>query len=101
MHPEAGHLCLKRMAGDDFPGVDTVFGGPSVEGLASTVALATRKASLLRSFLRPLTNAAAAADDGDKSGKLFSIYDISDVLRGLCFRRFTAPPGVLDAPLHV
>ncbi|CAM9695850.1 unnamed protein product, partial [Hapterophycus canaliculatus] len=43
MHPEAGHLCLKRMPGDDFAGVDTVFGGPSVEGLASTVALATRK----------------------------------------------------------
>ncbi|CAM9739938.1 unnamed protein product [Ectocarpus sp. 12 AP-2014] len=45
MHPEAGHLCLKRMPGDDFPGVDSVFGGASVEGLASTVALAARKAS--------------------------------------------------------
>ncbi|CAN0457825.1 unnamed protein product, partial [Ectocarpus sp. 12 AP-2014] len=43
MHPEAGHLCLKRMPGDDFPGVDSVFGGASVEGLASTVALAARK----------------------------------------------------------
>lgn len=45
MHPEAGHLCLKRMPGDDFAGVDNTFGGASVEGLASTVALAARKAS--------------------------------------------------------
>ena len=45
MHPEAGHLCLKRMPGDDFAGVDATFGGASVEGLASTVALAARKAS--------------------------------------------------------
>eukprot|EP00903_Cladosiphon_okamuranus_P013672 g12733.t1 len=43
MHPEAGHLCLKRMPGDDFAGVDATFGGASVEGLASTVALAARK----------------------------------------------------------
>lgn len=46
MHPEAGHLCLKRMPGDDFAGVDAIFGGASVEGLASTVALAARKVSL-------------------------------------------------------
>lgn len=45
MHPEAGHLCLKRMPGDDFSGVDAVFGGASVEGLASTPALAARKVS--------------------------------------------------------
>lgn len=43
LHPEAGHLCLKRMPGDDFPGVDATFDGASIEGLASTVALAARK----------------------------------------------------------
>lgn len=43
LHPEAGHLCLKRMAGDSFAGVDATFGGASVEGLSSTVALAARK----------------------------------------------------------
>ena len=43
LHPEAGHLCLKRMAGDTFPGVDAVFEGASVEGLSSTPALAARK----------------------------------------------------------
>lgn len=51
MHPEAGHLCLKRMPGDDFAGVDTTFGGASVEGLASTVALAARKASRTKTGL--------------------------------------------------
>lgn len=45
LHPEAGHLCLKRMVGDDFAGVDDLFGGPSIEGLASTVAIAARKVS--------------------------------------------------------
>lgn len=49
MHPEAGHLCLKRMPGDDFAGVDERFGGASVEGLSSTVALAARKASQKKS----------------------------------------------------
>lgn len=43
MHPEAGHLCLKRLEGDAFAGVDTRFGGASVEGLSSTPALAARK----------------------------------------------------------
>lgn len=45
MHPEAGHLCLKRLPGDDFPGVDETFGGASVEGLVATPALAKRKVS--------------------------------------------------------
>lgn len=45
LHPEAGHLCLKRMPGDDFGGVDELFDGASVEGLASTVAIAARKVS--------------------------------------------------------
>lgn len=44
LHPEAGHLCLKRLEGDSFPGVDATFGGASVEGLCSTPALAGRKA---------------------------------------------------------
>lgn len=44
LHPEAGHLCLKRMPGDAFEGVDALFGGASVEGLSSTPALAARKA---------------------------------------------------------
>ena len=43
MHPEAGHLCLKRLAGDNFIGVDPLFGGESVEGLVATPALAKRK----------------------------------------------------------
>lgn len=43
LHPEAGHLCLKRMEGDDFAGVDSAFGGASVEGLSCTIALAARK----------------------------------------------------------
>lgn len=43
LHPEAGHLCLKRLEGDSFPGVDATFGGASVEGLCSTPALAGRK----------------------------------------------------------
>eukprot|EP00611_Tribonema_gayanum_P000883 TRINITY_DN1067_c0_g1_i1.p1 TRINITY_DN1067_c0_g1~~TRINITY_DN1067_c0_g1_i1.p1 ORF type:complete len:361 (+),score=95.60 TRINITY_DN1067_c0_g1_i1:69-1085(+) len=42
LHPEAGHLCLQRMAGDDFAGVDELFGA-SVEGLAATPGLAARK----------------------------------------------------------
>lgn len=43
LHPEAGHICLKRLEGDTFPGVDALFGGASVEGLSSTPALAARK----------------------------------------------------------
>lgn len=46
LHPEAGHLCLKRMEGDEYPGMDTLFGGPSVEGLSSTPALAGRGVSM-------------------------------------------------------
>lgn len=48
LHPEAGHICLKRMPGDEFPGVDATFGGASVEGLSSTIALAARKARLAK-----------------------------------------------------
>ncbi|CAM9330331.1 unnamed protein product [Phaeothamnion confervicola] len=43
MHPEAGHLCLRRMEGDTYPGCDETFGGPSVEGLCNTIAIADRK----------------------------------------------------------
>lgn len=45
LHPEAGHLCLRQLESDKFPGVDDLFGGSSVEGLASTIALASRKVS--------------------------------------------------------
>jgi hypothetical protein len=43
---EAGHVCLQRMKGDTFAGVDPLFGA-SVEGLAATPGLATRKGTSL------------------------------------------------------
>ena len=42
LHPEAGHIMVAKLPGDDFPGT-CPFHGACIEGLCSSGSLATRK----------------------------------------------------------
>lgn len=113
LHPEAGHLCLQRMPGDDFEGVDTSFGGPSVEGLACTLALAFRKArGLTRVTSRlNLNSVRKRMDCGLASpwgmffrGKpfteiqsLFAAKDVHSIPRRLVFGRYLPHPSFVKS----